>query len=132
MYSGRRAAAATAPANGSAAASTTTRGGARGGTSAASAGSNNNSQQQQFQPKLIASQIVALQCLHYFVWTVFLQINAVLYGNSLTIDRIFTDDYVRLWQWQGWPDALAILLSAVVGYVRRLYLLFYSVIVVTS
>jgi hypothetical protein len=111
MYSGRRAA------SGGVAASIAggANGSSTGGSNRTRSNVNSTSTGTQFQPKLIASQIVALQCLHYFVWTMFLQINAVLYGNSLTIDRIFTDHYVRLWRVQGWPDTFAILLSGIAG-----------------
>jgi Integral membrane protein S linking to the trans Golgi network len=111
MYSGRRAAIGGLAANSAGGAN----GSSGGGGSNRTRSNANATSGTQFQPKLIASQIVALQCLHYFIWTLFLQVNAVLYGNSLTVDRIFTDQYVRLWRVQGWPDTFAILLSAIAG-----------------
>jgi hypothetical protein len=83
-----------------------------------SARSNNNAgssaaakkQAESFYPKLITAQIIALQCLHYFLLAVCLQINHVFYSSSITIDRLFTADYVRLWKASGWPDVAAILL----------------------
>ena len=60
-----------------------------------------------------------MQCLHYFLLGLFFQINAVLYGHSITIDRIFTDQYVQLWNTSGWPDCFAIVLAAIAGYVPR-------------
>jgi hypothetical protein len=89
--------------------------------SAPPSSSNNNHHHHKktttaFYPKLIASQIVALQCFHYFVLSICFQINNVLYGTPITIDRIFTDRYVRyLWHGKGWPDACAILVSSAVG-----------------
>lgn len=72
---------------------------------------------RNFNPRLIASQIVALQCFHYLFLGVFFQFNWLLYGQSVTIDRMFTDDYLRIWS-TGWQDAIAVFLSyAVVGYV---------------
>jgi hypothetical protein len=111
MYTGRRAANATI-ANGSA---------ANGGSSSRTKSSSGTArqketpQQHQFHPKLIATQIVALQCIHYFVLTIFFQINSLLYGKSLTIDRIFTDKHVRLWHMTGWADVFAIMFAAVAG-----------------
>lgn len=70
---------------------------------------------QQYNPKLIAAQIVALQCFHYSVLAVFFQVNHVLYGTSITIDRIFTDQYVRTSFSLGWADAMAMLLSSILG-----------------
>lgn len=111
MYAGRRVvnAASTASANGNSA----NGGGLRSSKSTARA--KEQSQQQQFQPKLIATQIVALQCFHYFVLALFLQINSVLYGKSPSIDRIFTDKSVRLWHSSGLADAVAILLASALG-----------------
>jgi hypothetical protein len=68
-----------------------------------------------FHPKLITAQIIALQCLHYFLLAICIQINHVLYSTSITIDRIFTDEYVRLWGQAGWADVTAILLVSLVG-----------------
>ena len=73
---------------------------------------------KNFNPRLIFSQIVALQCFHYLFLGLLFQINYVLYGKSVTIDRMFTDDYLKIWN-GGWPDAFAVFLSyAVVGYVQ--------------
>lgn len=73
--------------------------------------------ERNFNPRLIFSQIVSLQCFHYFFLGIFFQINHVLYKQSVTIDRMFTDEYLRVWH-GGWQDALAVFLSyAVVGYV---------------
>mmetsp|Transcript_20299 Transcript_20299/g.50473 ORF Transcript_20299/g.50473 Transcript_20299/m.50473 type:complete len:158 (+) Transcript_20299:332-805(+) len=70
---------------------------------------------KNFNPRLIFSQIVALQCFHYLFLGLFFQINWVLYGQSITIDRMFTTEYLRIWH-SGWQDAFAVFLSyAVVG-----------------
>lgn len=70
-----------------------------------------------FNPRLIFSQIVAVQCFHYLVLGFMFQVNHFLYGTSVTIDRLFTDKYLKLWSWSGWPDNAAVLLSSLVGYV---------------
>mmetsp|Transcript_10743 Transcript_10743/g.29642 ORF Transcript_10743/g.29642 Transcript_10743/m.29642 type:complete len:204 (-) Transcript_10743:1478-2089(-) len=68
-----------------------------------------------FNPKLIFSQIVAMQCLHYVVLGFFFGVNNLLYGNSITIDRIFTDRYLNLWSIGGWADNFAVVLSCLCG-----------------
>jgi hypothetical protein len=73
-------------------------------------------ERNKFHPRLITAQIVSFQCFQYFAQSVLFQINAVLYSNSaVTVDRIFTDQYVHLWKSQGWPDCLAIFLAGLVG-----------------
>lgn len=74
---------------------------------------------KNFNPRLIFSQIVAMQCCHYLFLGFLFQINHVLYGQSITIDRMFTDEYLKVWQSVGWPDTFAVFISySVVGYVR--------------
>lgn len=75
----------------------------------------NQALQNQFNPKLIFSQIVALQCFHYLLLGFIFQINHVVFNTSITIDRIFTDQYLHLWKSQGWPDDFAVLLSYLLG-----------------
>jgi hypothetical protein len=72
-----------------------------------------------FNPKLITAQIVALQCFHYFLLALLFQGNHVLYGTSITLDRIFTDRHVMLWNRTGFADALAFLIASLMGYVRE-------------
>ena len=95
-------------------------------TSATANGNVSNSvgqqQQQQkksfFNPKLITSQIIALQCFHYSVLCICYQCNHVLFGTSITIDRIFTDHYIRTSLYRsGSSDMIAIMLASVLGYV---------------
>jgi hypothetical protein len=74
-------------------------------------------QAASFHPKLITTQIIAIQCLHYSLLALLFQINYLLYGKSVTIDRIFTDEYLRLWHRTGWLDVCAELFAAVAGYV---------------
>jgi hypothetical protein len=90
------------------------RGGTNGGTGRNANASGNN----LFNPKLIFSQIVALQCFNYLVLGFMFQINHVLYNNSVTIDRIFTDKFLNLWSIGGWADNAAVLLSSLVWYVK--------------
>ena len=75
-----------------------------------------------FNPKLIFSQIVAMQCFHYLVLGFMFQINHVLYSTSITVDRMFTDKYLRLWSLIGWADNMAVLLSSIVGYVKSFWI----------
>lgn len=72
-------------------------------------------QQNNFNPRLIFSQIVALQCFHYLILGFILQINHVFFNTSVTIDRIFSDRYLNLWKPKGWADNAAIMISYVVG-----------------
>mmetsp|Transcript_24915 Transcript_24915/g.59162 ORF Transcript_24915/g.59162 Transcript_24915/m.59162 type:complete len:156 (-) Transcript_24915:1390-1857(-) len=66
---------------------------------------------KNFNPRLIFSQIVALQCFHYLFLGFFFQINHLLYGQNITIDRMFTTQYLKLWHVSGWPDVCAVFLS---------------------
>jgi len=68
-----------------------------------------------FNPVLIFSQIATLQCFHYFILGSTLQVNSVLFGTSVTLDRIFTANYLDLWSATGWIDNGATLASSVVG-----------------
>jgi|EP00970_Alexandrium_tamarense_P017005 hypothetical protein len=79
-------------------------------TSAAAA-----AQAAQFNPRLILSQIVALQSFHYLVLGFILQVNHVLFATSVTVDRIFTAKYLDLWTALGWVDNAAVLVSSLVG-----------------
>jgi hypothetical protein len=54
--------------------------------------------------------------MHYFLLSFLFQVNYVLYNIPITIDRIFTDQYVRLWGAQGWADVAAILITSLAGY----------------
>jgi protein SYS1 len=46
----------------------------------------------KFHPKLIATQIVAIQCLHYFILTLLYEMNGILLGgNSVTTDKSKND-----------------------------------------
>lgn len=91
-----------------------------------------------FNPRLIFSQICALQCYHYLFLGLLLEVstksdfstysrfycltfvsqikvNKIFYGTSITIERIFTDKYIKLFNWTGWSDISAILLSSLLG-----------------
>jgi Integral membrane protein S linking to the trans Golgi network len=72
-------------------------------------------EKKDFNPRLISSQIIAMQCFHYVFLGLLFQINNLLYGTSITIDRIFTDHYIRMWSWKGLPDTFAVLISSIVG-----------------
>jgi Integral membrane protein S linking to the trans Golgi network len=90
-------------------------GGGRAGYSSSGGGGDRG---QQFHPKLITTQIIALQCCHYFILGVLFQLNYLFYSTSITVDRIFTDTYVRIWHPSGWPDVCAIVLASLAGWVR--------------
>jgi len=127
--SGRRgnaaAAAAAAAAQQQHQSSASTNGRRVGGSGSSSSGgipglNNTRQAEMSFHPRLIATQIVALQSFHYFVLAFCLQINSLLFGDStsnVTVDRIFTDDYLRMWRREGMPDVLAVLTASFVGYV---------------
>lgn len=68
-----------------------------------------------FNPQMIFSQIVAMQCFHYFFLGVMIQINSLLYGTSITLDRMFTDKYLKIWSWKEVPDQLAIFMCSIIG-----------------
>lgn len=74
---------------------------------------NNNS--NKFHPRLIFSQMLALQSLHYIILSILMQINYLLYGNHVTIDRIFTAKHLSLWSHEGRIDAIAIVTSSLFG-----------------
>jgi len=74
-----------------------------------------SSSSNHFNPKLILAQIIAIQSLHYLVLSFLFQINYVLYGTSITIDRIFTVKYVKMWHADGFIDICSFLISSVVG-----------------
>jgi protein SYS1 len=85
--------------------------------SSSAASRRNHEKRVDFHPKLITAQIVSMQCFHYFLLAFLFQLNSVLYNKSVTVDRIFTDQYVRLWHTSGWADVSAILLASLAGYV---------------
>lgn len=131
MISGRRTAASSSSGNGnshnggirgsSSAAAGSSGGGVRGRSGAFGRGGGDSrgggsSSGGPFHPRLITAQIISLQCLHYFVLAFLVQFNALLYRTNITIDRIFTDQYVRVWHRSGWPDVCAILVASLVGY----------------
>jgi len=84
-------------------------------SSSSSSSSSRGHNDASFQPGLILSQILCLQCFHYFVIGLIFQINHVLYATTVTIDRIFTDEYLNVWSAYGWIDNAAVLTSCFVG-----------------
>eukprot|EP00978_Attheya_sp_CCMP212_P044938 scaffold327863_cov59-Attheya_sp.AAC.1 len=66
-----------------------------------------------FDPRLIFSQIAALQCFHYVILGLIFQCNHVLFGSSITVDRIFTAKFLDIWSMPGWIDNGAVLVSSV-------------------
>jgi len=70
---------------------------------------------QGFSPRLIFSQIIALQSLHYLCLSILIEINHWIFGTSITVDRIFTTRFIQLWSMDGWKDNGAILLSHAFG-----------------
>jgi len=74
-----------------------------------------NSNAQTFNPRLILSQIISLQSFHYVILGIIFQINHILFGTSITIDRIFTSKHLDIWSAVGWIDNSAILFSSLIG-----------------
>ena len=68
-----------------------------------------------FNPRLIFSQILAIQCFHYLILGFIIQCNHVIFSSTVTIDRIFTDKFLNVWSVKGWADNSAILLSYIAG-----------------
>ena len=74
-----------------------------------------NSNAQTFNPRLILSQIISLQSFHYVILGIIFQINHILFGTSITIDRIFTSKHLDIWSAVGWIDNSAVLFSSLIG-----------------
>lgn len=74
-----------------------------------------NASSKAFNPRLIFSQIVAMQCFHYFFLVFLFQVNHLLYGTSITLDRVFSDKHVGIWTMRGWVDSFAVLLAEAMG-----------------
>ena len=74
-----------------------------------------HSNAQTFNPRLILSQIISLQSFHYVILGIIFQINHILFGTSITIDRIFTSKHLDIWSATGWIDNSAILFSSLIG-----------------
>lgn len=88
--------------------------GSNGNRSSSNSGNgNNNNPLVSFNPKLILSQMTALQCGHYLFVLMLIQINHVFFATSITVDRLFTCHYLNIWTAEGWIDNSAVLLSAV-------------------
>uniref|UniRef100_A0A7S4QIC6 Protein SYS1 homolog n=1 Tax=Ditylum brightwellii TaxID=49249 RepID=A0A7S4QIC6_9STRA len=68
-----------------------------------------------FHPKLIVSQIISLQCFYYAILGFIFQVNHVIFATSITMDRIFTTQYLDVWSATGWIDNSAVLTSSVAG-----------------
>ena len=79
------------------------------------ANNTHNSNAQTFNPRLILSQIISLQSFHYVILGIIFQINHILFGTSITIDRIFTSKHLDIWSAVGWIDNSAVLFSSLIG-----------------
>jgi len=76
---------------------------------------------RQFFPRLILAQITAVQCFHYVGLGVAVQFNHLLFGATITLDRIFTSKHLDVHAAEGWIDNTAILASwGIVGPVMLL------------
>jgi hypothetical protein len=69
----------------------------------------------KFNPKLIFSQILAIQSLHYIILCLLIQLNFLIFNTNVTIDRIFTAKHLSLWTREGRIDAMAIFISSLCG-----------------
>jgi protein SYS1 len=111
-----------------------------------SSSSSSKSKKKKFYPRLIATQIVAIQCFHYFILTLLYEVNAMIFtidmshnnfvtkipsSSSLSssaslssilapmattymsLDRIFTDQYIHLYHLSSYPDILTVFVAAI-------------------
>ena len=76
---------------------------------------NSSASNKDFNPQLILSQMIALQSMHYFILCILVEMNHIVFGSSITIDRIFTDEYVNIRTTDGWVDNSAVLFSSLTG-----------------
>ena len=110
-----------------------------GNNSSSNSSSNSKSKKKKFYPRLIATQIVGIQCFHYFILTLLYEINAMIFtintthitfvakmsssslSSSLTpiattymsLDRIFTDQYIHLYRLSSYPDIITVFVAAI-------------------
>jgi len=56
-----------------------------------------------------------MQCLHYVFLGFLFQVNYVVFGASITLDRVFSDKYVKMWTLIGWADTSAVLVASLMG-----------------
>jgi protein SYS1 len=104
-----------------------------------SSNSNDKSKKKKFYPKLIATQIVAIQCFHYFILTLLYEMNAMIFAidishisfvvktsssplssslspiatTYMSLDRIFTDQYIHLYHLSSYPDIITVFIAAI-------------------
>jgi len=81
------------------------------GSKTRSAYQSSNSNNAAYNPKLILSQMLAMQCFHYFFFGLVIQVNHVIFATSITLDRIFSTKYLNFWSAEGWIDNYAVLLT---------------------
>lgn len=75
-----------------------------------------NAARNNFNPQLIISQILCLQCYYYIALGLIFQCNYILFGlGGITLDRLFTDTYLNIWSAAGWVDNGAVLSASVIG-----------------
>jgi protein SYS1 len=68
-----------------------------------------------FQPTLIILQILALQCFYYLAMGSIWIIPHILFEHSLSLGRLFSDQYVDFSSWSGWVDTICTFTSGIVG-----------------
>ena len=101
MLKGRRGSKAVTPSQG------VPRGGGGGGSSGSGGGGG-----QAFDPRLIFTQIAALQSFHYAFLSLFLQFSSVLFGRRpATLDAVFASGGLELWS----SDAASVLAAGAAG-----------------
>ena len=67
---------------------------------------------QAFDPRLIFTQIAALQSFHYAILSLFLQFSSVLFGRRpATLDAVFASGGLELWS----SDAASVLAAGAAG-----------------
>jgi protein SYS1 len=90
------------------------------------------SKKKKFYPKLIATQIIAIQCFHYVILTILYEVNAIVFTvdtshitmkqssassrsistTYMSLDHIFTDQYIHLYRLSSYPDIITTFIAA--------------------
>jgi len=74
-----------------------------------------------WDPRLILSQILTLQCLFYLCLGLLLFVLDSISGHSLTLEQIFSSDSINTHHASGWITIAATLINALFGAVFLVY-----------
>jgi hypothetical protein len=69
----------------------------------------------QWDPTLIISQIVALQCFYYLALGTLLAISHVVVDTPVSLDHFFSPHYTHFRSMNGWVDCICTLLASLAG-----------------